>query len=102
MKKSDGNLTFPKMKRISFLKKSFLALSAIAFPMACKRDEPPIPDYQGSAIENDAPSLLEMTYDSTLANIVPLSSAFSVMVNSVARGVSIIVISGTKLLYMEI
>jgi hypothetical protein len=98
MKKSDGNLTFPKMKRISFLKKSFLALSAIAFPMACKRDEPPIPDYQGSAIENDAPSLLEMTYDSTLANIVPLSSAFSVMVNSVARGVSIIVISGTKVL----
>ncbi|MCJ7450026.1 MAG: hypothetical protein MUO72_20320 [Bacteroidales bacterium] len=98
MKEFYENSTFPKMKRISFLKKSFLALSAIAFPMSCKKDDLPIPVYQSSAIENDTPSVLEMTYDLTLANIVPPSSAFTVTVNSVARGVSNVVISGTMVL----
>ena len=39
-----------------------------------------------------------MTYNSTLANIVPATSAFTVMVNSVARTVSSVSISGTKVL----
>jgi hypothetical protein len=37
-----------------------------------------------------------MTYNLTLANIVPAASAFSVLVNSAARSVSTVAISGTK------
>jgi|WetSurSiteA1Bulk_404760.scaffolds.fasta_scaffold00635_4 uncharacterized repeat protein (TIGR02059 family) len=57
-----------------------------------------IPVYISSSVANATPSILEMTYNSTLANIVPVISAFSVMVNSVARTVSSISISGTKVL----
>jgi uncharacterized repeat protein (TIGR02059 family) len=57
-----------------------------------------IPVYTSSSVANVTPSILEMTYNSTLANIVPASSAFSVMVNSVARTVSSVSISGTKVL----
>ena len=39
-----------------------------------------------------------MTYNMTLANIVPAVSAFTVNVNSVARSVSSVAISGTKVL----
>ena len=49
-----------------------------------------------SAIANATPSILEMTYNSTLANIVPASSAFTVMVNSLARTVNSVSISGTR------
>jgi uncharacterized repeat protein (TIGR02059 family) len=52
--------------------------------------------YVSSAIENATPSLLEMTYSSTLANIIPLVSAFVVLVNSVSRTVSKATISGSK------
>ena len=55
-----------------------------------------IPVYVGSAIANATPSILEMTYNSTLANIVPASSAFTVMVNSLARTVNSVSISGTR------
>ena len=37
-----------------------------------------------------------MTYNLSLANMVPTSSAFTVMVNSVARTVNSVSISGTK------
>ena len=37
-----------------------------------------------------------MTYNLSLASIVPATSAFTVMVNSVARTVSSVSISGTK------
>jgi hypothetical protein len=37
-----------------------------------------------------------MTYNLTLANIVPAASSFSVLVNSAARSVNAVVISGTK------
>jgi uncharacterized repeat protein (TIGR02059 family) len=57
-----------------------------------------IPVYVSSVIANATPSVLEMTYDQTLANIAPSASAFSVMVNSVARTVSSVSISGTKVL----
>jgi uncharacterized repeat protein (TIGR02059 family) len=59
---------------------------------------PVIPAYQSSAIENTTPSLLEMTYNTTLANVIPAASAFSVLVNSIARTVSSVVISGPKVL----
>ncbi len=57
-----------------------------------------IPVYVSSSIENAAPSILAMTYSRTLDNIVPDASAFTVTVNSVARNVSLVTISGTKVL----
>jgi len=58
--------------------------------------QPVIPVYTGSVIENATPSLLEMTYNVSLANILPLASAFTVHVNSVVRILNSVVISGTK------
>jgi uncharacterized repeat protein (TIGR02059 family) len=55
-----------------------------------------VPVYTSSAVQNTAPSILEMTYNTTLANIVPAVSAFTVKVNSVVRTVSSVAISGTK------
>jgi uncharacterized repeat protein (TIGR02059 family) len=55
-----------------------------------------IPAYVSSAVANATPSLLEITYNLTLANIVPAASSFSVLVNSVARTISTVAISGTK------
>jgi len=55
-----------------------------------------IPVYSGSVVENVSPSLLIMTYDLTLANVVPAISAFSVLVNSVNRSVTAVAINGTK------
>ena len=59
---------------------------------------PAAPVYVSSAIENTAPSVIEMTYNLSLANIVPAASAFSVQVNSTARSVSSVSVSGTKVL----
>ena len=56
------------------------------------------PVYVSSVIENATPSRLEMTYNLTLANIVPAASSFAVRVNSSARTVSSVAISGTKVL----
>lgn len=58
----------------------------------------PVPLYSGSIIANNTPAILEMTYDLTLANIVPTVSAFTVKVNTVTRSVSSVAISGTKVL----
>jgi uncharacterized repeat protein (TIGR02059 family) len=54
------------------------------------------PVFVSSVIENATPNILEMTYSTTLANIVPVASSFLVIVNSVARTVSAVAISGTK------
>jgi uncharacterized repeat protein (TIGR02059 family) len=54
------------------------------------------PVYVSSVIENAAPSLLSITYNLSLANIVPAASAFTVRVNTVARTVTGVSISGTK------
>lgn len=54
------------------------------------------PVYLSSVIENATPSLLEMTYNKSLANVVPAATAFTVMVNSTAMTVNTVVISGTK------
>jgi len=59
---------------------------------------PPVPVYSGSVINEANPSRLEMTYNLSLANVIPVTSAFTVKVNSVARGVSSVAISGTKVL----
>ena len=55
-----------------------------------------VPSFQSSAVENTTPTLLELTYNLTLANIVPATTSFLVMVNSVARTVSSIAITGSK------
>jgi uncharacterized repeat protein (TIGR02059 family) len=60
--------------------------------------QPVIPIYTSSAIENATPAVLEMTYNLSLANIVPAASAFAVKVNSVARTVNSVTISGTKVI----
>ena len=49
-----------------------------------------------SAVENAAPSVIEITYSLALANIVPATSAFSVQVNSLTRSINSVSISGTK------
>ena len=58
----------------------------------------PLPVYLSSAIENSTPTRLEMTYNLSLANIVPATSAFKVLVNSAIRNVSSVAISGTRVL----
>ena len=59
---------------------------------------PVIPVYVSSVIQNATPSVLEMTYNLTLANVNPAPSAFIVMVNSVSRTVNTVAISGTKVM----
>ena len=55
-----------------------------------------IPVYQNSVMENATPSPLETTYNIILANIAPATSTFSVRINSVARIVNTVAISGKK------
>ena len=57
---------------------------------------PAVPSYVSSQIANTTPSVLEMTYNLTLANISPAASAFTVRVNSTSRIVSSVAVSGTK------
>jgi uncharacterized repeat protein (TIGR02059 family) len=57
---------------------------------------PAAPVYVSSVIENATPARLEISFDLTLANIVPAASAFTVMVNSTARTVSSVAVSGTR------
>jgi len=56
----------------------------------------PSPIYLSSVISNNTPSRLEMTYNLALATINPAASAFSVVVNNIARTVSSVAVSGTK------
>ena len=55
-----------------------------------------VPVYVSSLISSSAPTKLEITYSQSLATALPSVSSFSVMVNSVARPVSSVSISGTK------
>jgi len=57
-----------------------------------------VPNYLGSTVDNTTPSVLGMTFDQTLANIVPAVASFTVKVNTVARTVNSLTISGTKVL----
>ena len=56
---------------------------------------PPVPVYLSSAIQNATPSKLDMTYSLALGNTIPTATAFSVTVNSAARTVSAVAVSGT-------
>jgi len=57
---------------------------------------PVAPVYISSSVENASPSKLDLTFNLALANIVPSTSAFSVRVNSNARSVSTVSVSGAK------
>jgi uncharacterized repeat protein (TIGR02059 family) len=70
--------------------------SSITAQSVTNNVNPPIPVYVSSAIENSTPSILSLTYNLTLANIIPAASAFQVMVNNVARTINTVAISGTK------
>jgi len=54
-----------------------------------------LPAYVSSVVENADPSRLLMTYSLSLANIIPATSAFTVKVNSTARTVNTVTVSGT-------
>ena len=69
-----------------------------AFEYAGIVQAPISPVYSGSVIQNASPTLLEMSYNMTLANIVPATTAFSVTVNSTARTITAVAISGNKVL----
>jgi uncharacterized repeat protein (TIGR02059 family) len=58
----------------------------------------PIPLYLSSVVQNFTPSVLELTFDLTLADILPAASAFSVKVNTVTRNINTVAISGAKVL----
>lgn len=57
---------------------------------------PAIPAYQSSVIENASSDKLDITFNISLAGTVPSTSAFSVFVNSVARTVNGVSVSGNK------
>jgi surface protein len=53
------------------------------------------PVYVSSVVANTTPTILEMTYDLALANVVPATSAFTVLVNAGARTVnSVAIVTG--------
>ena len=57
---------------------------------------PPLPVLVSVVVENASPSAMVLTYNMSLASIVPAASAFAVKVNSTARTVSSVAVSGTK------
>jgi uncharacterized repeat protein (TIGR02059 family) len=57
-----------------------------------------IPYYVSSSVENATPTILEITFNLTLANIAPAGSAFTVKVNSVTANVILVRVSGKKVL----
>jgi uncharacterized repeat protein (TIGR02059 family) len=59
-------------------------------------NQPSVPVYYGSVIENAAPSVLVMTFSLTLTSIVPSASAFTVKVNGTDRSVTSVSVSGSK------
>jgi uncharacterized repeat protein (TIGR02059 family) len=55
-----------------------------------------IPLLSSASVENTNPALLEMTYNLSLSNIIPQTSAFSVSINSISKSVTSVTVSGTK------
>jgi uncharacterized repeat protein (TIGR02059 family) len=54
--------------------------------------------YKSSKIDNATPAVIGVTYSSTLASIIPPVTSYSVKVNSVARTINKLAISGTNVL----
>lgn len=62
------------------------------------RVNPAIPVFVGAVVENSAPGRIEMTYNLTLANVIPSNAAFTVLINSNARSINSVLISGSKVM----
>jgi len=77
---------------------TLLPFASVVLMVDSNPASPGVPSYTGSVIGNATSSLLEITYNISLSNIVPPSSAFSVQVNSVARAVNSVAVSGSKVL----
>jgi uncharacterized repeat protein (TIGR02059 family) len=58
----------------------------------------PAPVIVNSVINSNDPSVIEMTYSSSLAVIVPAPSAFNIVVNSVTKPVTEVNVSGNKVI----
>jgi uncharacterized repeat protein (TIGR02059 family) len=70
-------------------------VGAVVYAAATTPAASPV-SYLSSLISGTAPDVVELTFNSQLANIVPTSSAFSVFVSSMKRNVVSVSISGTK------
>jgi hypothetical protein len=71
---------------------------AVVYAATATQPVAPAPVYSGSVISGNSPSVIEMTYSLTLANIVPPASSFIVKVNSAQRSINPVVVSGTKVM----
>ncbi len=60
--------------------------------------QPIIPVYVGSVVNDGSPTILELTFDQSLSNQIPTSSAFIVQVNSAVRSINSVSISGNKVM----
>ncbi|HEX2968411.1 MAG TPA: SwmB domain-containing protein [Bacteroidales bacterium] len=69
-----------------------------AFEYAGITPVPSIPVYTGSIIRDATPSVIEMTYNMNLAGVMPATSAFTVTVNSIARTVNSLTITGSNVM----
>jgi uncharacterized repeat protein (TIGR02059 family) len=67
-----------------------------AYEYGATTTPPVVPVYQISSVENATPSILTMTYNLSLANIVPATASFTATVNSVARTISSVAVSGSN------
>jgi len=95
----DAGTQIPKSDGVDFLLEYYGSAPDLGYSEYIQGTQViPNPTYVSSVIENATPARLEITYNQTLANIVPAASAFAVKVNSVARTVSSVAISGTKVL----
>lgn len=54
------------------------------------------PAYVSSSIENASPAILSITFNLTLANKIPVASAFKILVNTVTRTVKSVAITASK------
>jgi len=59
-------------------------------------DQPVIPVYSSSVIENSAPNILVISYNNELSVVVPPASSFYVVVNGITRKITDVSISGNK------
>lgn len=57
---------------------------------------PASPAYVSSAIENDTPARIEITFNLSLANVIPLDTAFAINVNGAKKSLKNVTISGKK------
>jgi uncharacterized repeat protein (TIGR02059 family) len=70
--------------------------ASIALQTVVNNCTPPVPAYIASVVENATPSILDITYNLSLASIVPPNTAFNVQVNSAYRAVNSVSVSGNR------